>query len=270
MNRSAGVHAGFARPGVFTGVFALRGCDQQWLAATLERIASVAPRMSLRSSGRARAHARGRARGDPRAPARRRSRPGSTASGREPQPGPLARSLPPPGHHRRVPSRGPPRPSPGPSARASRRGRSRRPGAGAGAGAARPRAGTGVDGQPARRVGAQPALALTAGEARDQLVDTVTGQARRERGQLAGARGQLGVHAVDRGLVGLAPGPESQRRRRGQERPARHPGIPQPRAQRPSAGGRRGTRRAGPCHRPARNAPCRPHSAGPSRPGAPQ
>ena len=43
---STGVDAGFARPAVFTGVFALRGCDQQWLAATLERIASIAPRMS--------------------------------------------------------------------------------------------------------------------------------------------------------------------------------------------------------------------------------
>ena len=34
------------------------------------------------------------------------------------------------------------------------------------------------------------------------------------------AGGLLGVHPVDRGLVRLAPGPEGQRRRRGQERPA--------------------------------------------------
>jgi len=32
--------------------------------------------------------------------------------------------------------------------------------------------------------------------------------------------GLLSVHPVDRGLVRLAPGPESQRRRRAQERPA--------------------------------------------------
>jgi hypothetical protein len=43
---STGVDAGFARPAVFTGVFALRGGDQQLLAATMERIASIAPQLS--------------------------------------------------------------------------------------------------------------------------------------------------------------------------------------------------------------------------------
>ena len=66
-------------------------------------------------------------------------------------------------------------------------------------------------------LGLQPSTAA-GDEAGEQLVDPVSGDGGCKRGDRPGRA--LGVGAVHAGLVTLAAGPERQRRRRRQERPA--------------------------------------------------